>query len=370
MPRFLLTSSAGSPEDSRTWSGTPSRLLAAFRAGQSLEPIPWSSAVSGRPLRLARACDRLLGLGHSFIHGPARRHLAARGVLNEASRTDCRAILHLGTYDVPLTSSRLPSYLYVDNSYDVWERHASAARQLSSHQQRWFRRLERAALARVRHVFTVGQHVADNFVEAFGMPRARVSAVGSGLGSIQPYYGPKDYATGHLLIVAKVRPDEKGLPLLLKAFALVRQQRPGLRLTVVGGAGNPSLQGVEGVTGTGWITADELQQIFNDSSLFVMPATYEPWGLSYLEALACRTPIVGLTRNAVPEISGSGRYGFMLDQADTDALARLILDALADPARLARMGQEGQRHCVGHYRWERIATTMASIMDQSTTMPT
>lgn len=192
--------------------------------------------------------------------------------------------------------------------------------------------------------------------------RARVTALGSGLGSIEPYHGPKDYGRDRLLIVAKVRPHEKGLPLLLEAFRLARAQRPALQLTVIGGASNPALQGLEGVHGTGWISAEELQALFNQSCLYVMPASYEPWGLSYLEALACRTPIVGLARGAVPEISGDGRYGFLLERADAGELARLLLDALSDPARLERMGSAGQQHCLATYQWKQVAQAMARIM--------
>lgn len=360
--RILLSSQAGDPEDRRTWSGTPYLLLQALRSGGQLEVMAHSSVMGSSGLRLSRALDRLIGLRHAFIPGPVQRVLAGASVAVAARHHDCASVLHLGTYDIPLVMGR-PAYIYVDNSYDFWERHALAARILPARQRRAFRELERRALGRVKHVFTAGQHVAGNLVSAFGFSRDRVTAVGTGLGSsIRPYHGPKDYAQGRLLIVAKLRPQDKGLGLLLEAFAQAREKMPHLSLTVIGGASYPELTGRPGVRGTGWITAEELQELFDQSTLYVMPATYEPWGLSYLEALACRTPVLGLRRGALPEISGDGRYGFLLGEPSVPALATLLLDALSDPQRLARMGSEGQQHCLAHYRWDRIAARIADVI--------
>lgn len=355
-PSLLLCSQAGSPEDPKTWSGTPNRLLSAMRDDGRFGVLPLSSRLQGGLDRVAALADRTVGLNHAFIWGAARRRIASGRVRQQALSSGCSAILHLGTYDVPWTPSAVPSYLYVDNTYDLWEHQARIARQLRPHQRRWFRRLEHRSLSRVRHVFTVGQHVACNFTEAFGVPRERVSAVGSGLGGIQAFDGAKDYRKHRLLMVAKVRPADKGLPLTVEAMRLLRKRLPDAELVVVGGADYPELRGCEGIRGTGWITLRELQELYEQSTLFVMPATYEPWGLSYLEALVCRTPVVGLARNALPEITDCGRYGFMLESATPEALAALLEDAFADTDRLERMGADGQRSCLSRYRWESVAT--------------
>lgn len=366
-PSILLSSQAGSPESPKTWSGTPHHLLTAMRSDGRFRILPWSSRLEGGLDRLATTADRIVGLDHAFIWGPARRRLASGRTRAEGQRTGSRAILHLGTYDVPWSAGPTPSYLYVDNSYDVWERQARMAKRVDERRRRWFRRFERYALSQARHVFTVGQHVADSLVESFGLPRERVSAIGSGLGGIRPFGGPKDYRVPRLLMVAKVRPVDKGLPLVVEAMRLLRERVPKAELVVVGGASYPELRACEGIRGTGWITLEELQDLYEQATLFVMPASYEPWGLSYLEALVCRTPVVGLARNALPEITGEGRYGFMLESADARALADLLQHALGDVGRLENMGIEGQRYCLARYRWEsvagRIVDTISAHLD-------
>lgn len=352
----LLSSQAGSPADPRAWSGTPYRIFIALQAEGRLSPQPWSSAAVSR---LALRADAALGLGHGFIPGPARRWSAARRASAEAVRLGCTAQLHLGTYDAPLSHGPRPFYLYVDSSYDFWERHALSAASLGAWRRRAYRALDRRSVLAARHIFTAGRHVADSFVRHLGVPADRITAVGTGLGDIRPYFGAKDYRRNRLLIVARNRPRDKGLPLLLAAFERARERLPDLTLTVIGGAKYPELKDRPGINPTGWISAEELQRHFDESCLYVMPAGYEPWGLSYLEALCCRTPIIGFDRGAFPEISGDGRYGFTLRDADATALATLIVEALADPQRLERMGGDGQRACLQHYRWERVVARIA-----------
>jgi glycosyltransferase involved in cell wall biosynthesis len=359
-PDVLLSCSAGPVDDPATWSGTPRHLLHALRDAGALNVHTAPHVPTDRIERTARRIDGALRIAHPAVCGPVRRQLLAKRVQEAASALACEATLHFGSYDLPWLPSRRPAYLYVDTSYDLWERHALAARGLSHWRRTWFRRCERIALHRARHVFTVGQHVADNLIERFGLAPASVTAVATGRGSIRPYNGPKDYKAARLLTVAKVRPVDKGLPLLLKAFAIARRQMPHLQLTVVGGANYPGIADCDGVRGTGWIAAEELQALYEQATLFVMPASYEPWGLAYLEALACRTPLMGLDGNALPEITRDGRYGFLCASSDPDEFARALVDALATPDRLERMGAEGQADCLQRYSWRVTADRIAS----------
>jgi glycosyltransferase involved in cell wall biosynthesis len=88
----------------------------------------------------------------------------------------------------------------------------------------------------------------------------------------------------------------------------------------------------------------------------------DPWGQVYLEALTSRTPVIGLNRNGLTEITNDGAYGFLVDQADPYALAFAIVEAAFDPDRLAAMGAAGQRHVMENYSWDRVARTIAETI--------
>ena len=93
-----------------------------------------------------------------------------------------------------------------------------------------------------------------------------------------------------------------------------------------------------------------------------MPALHEPWGLVYLEALVCRTPILGLARNAFPELAGGGRFGYVVADETAEAVARAIVEACADPAELARRGTAGQAHTLSTFTWGQTARRIVDVV--------
>ena len=111
------------------------------------------------------------------------------------------------------------------------------------------------------------------------------------------------------------------------------------------------------------MTLTQLQQLFEQSALFAMPALNEPWGLVYLEALSCRTPILGLNRNSIPELTQHGQFGFAVSEPTAESIAAALLNAFSDVDRLAKMGRDGQKHCLHTFTWEHTAMRMLDAID-------
>jgi glycosyltransferase involved in cell wall biosynthesis len=138
----------------------------------------------------------------------------------------------------------------------------------------------------------------------------------------------------------------------------------GLTLTMVTGRRPP--RHLSRLPGVIWrdrlFRGPELAQLFREASLYAMPALVEPWGLVYLEALASKTPILGLRRHAFPEIAGEGRYGFIVDRPTPEAVSEALVHAVSDPQRLRLMGEEGHRHSLSAYSWDRVAERISAVL--------
>ncbi|HEX7008046.1 MAG TPA: glycosyltransferase family 4 protein, partial [Alphaproteobacteria bacterium] len=225
--------------------------------------------------------------------------------------------------------------------------------------------LEAEAYGQMTHIFTFGEYVRRNLIEHYGVPESRVTAVGSGMGRIAPYDGPKDYGAARLLFVAKHYFEAKGGRLVLDAFRLLAPHHPEARLTVVGSE-RPAwladpLPNVEFLPFVPW---SDLERLFREATLLVQPMLNDPWGQVYLEALVSRTPVVGLNRNGLPEIVDYGRHGFLIDEPRATDLAAALIDALTHPGRLMEMGLSGQRHVLERYSWDRVARRIAGAEEE------
>ena len=367
----LILTSCGDPRDPNTWSGTPNNILRALeRRGLRVHGVDWSLASRriDRPgrnpfLRLAKRFRQVTHTGFQDLRTANPRGRAATYVAEQARLTGCTKILHTGTLDLPLPlPDPLQAHcLFCDTTWDLWARDATNMSQFDAAYVRAADELERAAYHQVEHIFPIGSYVTGSLVDHYGVEPTRITPVGTGLNTITPYNGEKDYANGHVLTVAKGRFEDKGGSLLLDAFRLARQTRPDLKLVIVGSQTNARfVLDPTNVTVTGFVPDDQLQRLFEEAALFAMPALNEPWGLVFLEALACKTPVLGLARNALPEMTRSGRYGFLVDEAAPEAVASALVGALGDPERLRRMGIEGQAHCLKTYSWDAVAERIAT----------
>ena len=243
-------------------------------------------------------------------------------------------------------------YIFSDSTWNSWSQFSTIMSRYRPHLILEADRLEALSYEQAEHIFSTSEYVKDNLITHYRVPPSKVSVVGTGLGAIAPYHGPKDYSNGKILFVAKGRFEDKGGHLVLSAFAQAQKANPRLSLTIVGQSHYPQEYGtIPGITTHGFVSLKTLQELFETHSLFVMPAKNEPWGLVYLEALVCRMPIIGLRANAFPEISQNGKFGTMLEDDDPTTLAAAMLSAF-DSSTLERTGIAGQAFCLQHFTWK------------------
>ena len=364
--RIAITCVFGDPRDLKSWSGAPANLARELeRIGVTVESIRPSI---GRLEKLGvAACDMMAGLGRpvsteQVLRGLRSRRRMAAQVAEQASRIGARHVLHTGTFDLPACDlgAGVKHYLYCDHSWALTRAHHIDVPRYNKRALAAFDQAEREALAGLAHVFTFGAYVRDNLIAHYDLPPEKVTAVGSGMGAIEPYEGPKSYDKPALLFVAKHLFKAKGGLLLLEAFDLAHRQRPDLRLTIVGDERSRAFVGERpGVTLQAHLPWEKLQQLYRESTLLVQPMLNDPWGQVYLEAMVSRTAVMGLNRNGLPELVDGGRHGFLVDRADPSALAEAIVSAVSDPGRLERMATTAQRHVLQNYSWGRVAERIA-----------
>jgi len=165
--------------------------------------------------------------------------------------------------------------------------------------------------------------------------------------------------------------EVKGHDLLLPAFAKVLKEFPDVHLVIGGGSKNPDdeekqvLENVhkfidenkigKNVHLTGGISHDKLPPYYRQSKLFILAAKYEPFGMTALEAMACRVPVVvtkfsGIYENLVP-----GKNCMAMDPFDTEAYSEAICSLLRDEALKNNVAEQGYYAVKQEFSWEAIA---------------
>ena len=209
-----------------------------------------------------------------------------------------------------------------------------------------------------------------------------------------------------LLFVGRVSP-EKGVYVLLRAVERVIAQGPDIQVDVIGGLGSapfeymvliseektvrdlaafyrgwrhrsdypeallrqlpPELAGR--VNFTGELPHNEVADYYHRAHVLVNPSLSEAFGLSLVEAMASKIPVIATNVGGMKEVVEHGRTGLLVEPADPDALAEALIRLLKDDDLRRSMGEAGYRRAAELYTWNRVSQCLwekyVEIMDHA-----
>jgi len=137
-----------------------------------------------------------------------------------------------------------------------------------------------------------------------------------------------------LIFVGTALGRKRGRWLLNIFQTTVRRAHPNASLAFVG----PPCERIDGVTYYTGIDDATLSSLYRRSWIYASPSTYEGFGLPYLEAMACATPVVATPNPGSCEVLAGGRYGML---AADDAFAGVLLMLFGNEQRRREMEAAG-----------------------------
>ncbi len=233
--------------------------------------------------------------------------------------------------------------------------------------------LEREALSHVAGVIVTSPFTARR-LGAFGVSEDRVIAVRPGTESAPPSVGPAAGEAPRLICVGTVSP-RKGHDVLVQALDRIRDLAWGC---VCAGSvsrdsafANEVLRAVEDrglqdrILFVGELDEDELESVYQEASLFVLPSFYEGYGMAFAEALARGVPVVGTTGGAIPD-TVPPECGVLVAPGNVTELADTLRHLLEDSERRAALSRAARLHAVELPGWDTQARLFGDAVLQLT----
>lgn len=239
--------------------------------------------------------------------------------------------------------------------------------------RRWhsFLGMQKSVVQRLHHIVTVSECSREDIARDFGIQPAGISLVYNGIDN-EVFRPMPEVERLPLRLMATASADAplKGLRYLLRAYAALLPEYPGLELLVVGkpkpGGDTEKLLrrlGIEDrVCFVCGITTGEMVRYYAQATLAIIPSVYEGFGLPAGEAMACGVPVVSTDGGALPEVVGDA--GVQVPVRDADALAAAIRDLLEDPLRRAELAERGRRRIDEKFCWHVTAGYMSNYYYQ------
>ncbi|MBL8344496.1 MAG: glycosyltransferase [Rubrivivax sp.] len=164
----------------------------------------------------------------------------------------------------------------------------------------------------------------------------------------------------HVIVTRNLEPIYD-IPTAIRAFATIRKDHPGARLTVAGsGPQLGELQSLvadmglsEMVRFSGRIENAQIGDLYADADLLLNPSTADNMPISILEALASGVPVVTTSAGGIPDLVRDGHTALIVPVGDPDAMAAAALRLLSDPALAWRLRSAGVREAA-RYTWPQV----------------
>lgn len=168
-------------------------------------------------------------------------------------------------------------------------------------------------------------------------------------------------ADDFILFVGTLEPG-KNLATLLRAYDLLpREIKNMYPLKIVGGKGwkNSEIKTViddlnlhNYIDFLGYISDDELKELYYRATCFVLPTLYEGFGLPVLEAMSQGCPVITSNVSSLPEVAGSA--GVLVDPMDINELKDALLSVVSSTERMADLMEKGYSQA-SKFSWKRCA---------------
>ncbi|MFN3960741.1 MAG: glycosyltransferase [Parvularculaceae bacterium] len=167
--------------------------------------------------------------------------------------------------------------------------------------------------------------------------------------------------------------EQKGIPTLVEAAALLKRLGRAFSLTVIG---DGELRGEierriaeEGLGGeitlAGWKTPAEVRRAIEDAGVFVLPSYAEGLPVSIMEAMALSRPVISTFIAGIPELVIPGENGWLTPASDAEALAAAMAEVMDTPLeRLAAMGAKGRARALARHDSDAAAAVLAETIDR------
>ena len=187
----------------------------------------------------------------------------------------------------------------------------------------------------------------------------------------EPSFAARFGVPGPFILFVGRLASNKGLLVLLEAFAPLARSDPTAHLVLVGEDGGMgtaidvrarTLGILDRVHRVGFVADDStLAGAFRDARVSVLPSQYEAFGLVLLEALAQGTPVVATRVGGVPELIEDGRAGLLVPPDDAAALSGALTRLWNDPALARQLGEYGRSHVVPNYTWDAAVDRLEAV---------
>jgi glycogen synthase len=278
-------------------------------------------------------------------------------------------IVHVhGSYDIPALMAGILATKALGGG-TVFTTHGTGSRYWHSG-KRWGG-LWRSSARRIDVIISVSEFVRRRMVQILGENPPKHHTIYNG---VDPYFfHPVEDSTRAkatlgvsgryvLLFVGRLA-SNKGIGNLLRAMPGVKKEIREATLLIAGRGemeGELRKEAVElGVSDIvhfrGYIPPESLPIYYGASDVVLVPSTYEPGGITPLEAMSMKRPVIASKTGGIAESLANEMTGLLVPPGDSGAITSAVKRLHDDLDLAAKLGENGRILVQKRFSWDKVA---------------
>lgn len=111
----------------------------------------------------------------------------------------------------------------------------------------------------------------------------------------------------------------------------------------------------------GFVPDNDLVDLYNLATIFIMPSFYEGFGLPVLEAMQSGCPVITTKEGSISEVADSAAY--FVDPYDADSIVKGINEVISDQNLRAALSKKGLEHAK-KFTWKKTAEETNKVYER------
>ena len=276
---------------------------------------------------------------------------------------------------IPAWLARVPMRVHGEHGRDVDDLDGNSRR------YQWMRRLYRPF---VNHYCALSKELGDYLVDKVNVPAARITQIYNGVDSERfqrgdegrlaidgcLFGGPENWLVGTVGRMQLVKNQVSLAHAFVRALQLDPTLQTRLRLVMIGdGPLRAECQAIlanAGVSELTWLPGErhDVANIMRGLDCFVLPSLAEGVSNTILEAMASGLPVIATNVGGNAELVSHGLTGELVPAANTEALARSLLNLVGDPIMARAMGRAGRAAAEARFSMQSMVSAYCGIYDR------
>lgn len=116
---------------------------------------------------------------------------------------------------------------------------------------------------------------------------------------------------------------------------------------------------------TGTVPHETVFSYLKSTEIMALPSTEEAFGIAYIEAMACSSPVIGCEGEGPSDFVKDGETGYLVPANDPTAIAEILQELIEDRNKLDQMGEAAREFVLENLTWEENARRNEEIYQRA-----